>query len=157
MRTLRPGEAVLPGRRAAADAGFTLIEIVITILIVSILAAIAVPSYADYVLRGRLNGATAVLKSTRERLEQYYSDNRSYALPSGACAIAAFADNDSKFTFACAVAGAGQQFTLTATGTGIAAAFVYSIDQAGIERTLGVRAGWSSAALPVTRFIVRKE
>ena len=157
MGTQCPGDSVRSGAHRRDAAGFTLIELAITILIISILTAIAVPSYADYVLRGRLNGATALLKSTRERLEQFYSDNRTYAIASGACAISAFVDTDSQFSFGCVVTNGGQQFTLTATGAGMASAFVYSLDQAGIERTLAVKSGWSSAALPVTRFIVRKE
>lgn len=151
----------VPRRRRAPvrpAGGFTLLEIMITLVVISILAAIAIPSYSDYLLRGRLAGGTALLKSIRQQLEQRYSDNRSYANTAGtACSIAAFADADSRFTFACTLSNAGQRFVLTATGAGPTADFQYSIDEAGIESTVAVRSGWSSASLPVNRFIVRKE
>ena len=35
--------------------GFTLIEVLIVVAIIAILVAIAVPSYTDYVTRGRLD------------------------------------------------------------------------------------------------------
>ena len=137
--------------------GFTLLEIMITLVVISILAAIAIPSYSDYLLRGRLSGGTALLGSTRQQLEQRYSDDRSYANGGGACSIAAFADTDSGFSFTCTVSAGGQRFVLTATGAGPTAGFQYTIDEAGIETTVAVRSGWSSATLPVNRLIVRKE
>ena len=57
--------------------GFTLIELMITVAIIGILAAVAYPGYQDYVIRGKIPEATNTLSSTRVRLEQYYKDNRS--------------------------------------------------------------------------------
>ncbi len=157
MRRPRVTRSFSLRRRARAAAGFTLVEVLITMLIVAILSAVALPSYSDYLTRGHLNAGAGLLKSTRERLEQRYSDERSYALAGGGCAIATFQDIQSGFSFSCTVSAAGQRFTLTATGAGPSAGFQYAIDEAGIERTLAVRAGWSGAALPVNRFILRKE
>ncbi|MFT5788194.1 MAG: type IV pilus assembly protein PilE [Shewanella sp.] len=58
--------------------GFTLIEVMIVVAIVGILAAIAYPSYTDYVTKaGRSEGVTAVLNISNLQ-EQYYLDNRTY-------------------------------------------------------------------------------
>ena len=62
-------------RRAA---GFTLIEVMIVVAIVAILAAVAMPAYNEYVMRGRLSDAHAGLMTKRVELEQFFQDNRTY-------------------------------------------------------------------------------
>lgn len=142
--------------RVLRHAGFTLIELMIALAVVAILAGIAIPEYSSQVLRSQLSAATGSLKEVRARMEQRYADNRAYTDVAGACAIPNFLDLDSGFNFTCVPANAGQSFVFTATGTGRAVGFVYSIDEAGIERTIGVRSGWTSTTLPVNRFIVRR-
>ncbi len=61
--------------------GFTLIELMVTVAIIAILAAIAVPNYTDYVKRGKLQEATSNLLAMRTKMEQYFQDNRSYTTP----------------------------------------------------------------------------
>jgi type IV pilus assembly protein PilE len=59
--------------------GFTLIEVMITVVIVGILAAIAYPSYTSFVTKsGRSEGVAAVMRVSNLQ-EQYYMDNRSFA------------------------------------------------------------------------------
>ncbi|MCP3852652.1 MAG: prepilin-type N-terminal cleavage/methylation domain-containing protein [Gammaproteobacteria bacterium] len=58
--------------------GFTLIEIMIVVAVVAILAAIAVPSYSDYVLRAKRVDAANKLMDIANRQQQYFLDNRSY-------------------------------------------------------------------------------
>ena len=142
--------------RNRRHAGFTLIELLLVMTIIGILAAIAIPAWGSYTQRARLASGVAVLKETKLRLEQFYAGNRSYA-SGGACAVADFYDADGQFNVSCTTAASGQQFTLTATGIKSSAGFVYTIDDAGVEATAALPAGWFSGSLPVNRFIVRKE
>jgi len=66
-----------------SDHGFTLIELMITIAIIGILSAIALPAYNEYVIRGKIVEATATLAGHRVKMEQFFQDNRTYV---GACA-----------------------------------------------------------------------
>jgi len=59
--------------------GFTLIELMITILIVAILASIAIPSYREYVIRGNRTAAQAVMMEIATRQQQFFVANRTYA------------------------------------------------------------------------------
>lgn len=137
--------------------GFTLIEMVIVMAIAAIVAAAAIPAYSDYVLRSRATAAASVLKDLRLRMEQRYADDRSYALAGGGCSIANFLDPDSGFSLACATVAGGQSYTWTATGAAATAGFTYTMDEAGIERTLALPARWSAGVtLPMTRFVTRR-
>ncbi len=59
--------------------GFTLIEVMIVVAIISIIAAVAIPSYANYVDRGKRSEARAALLDIAARQERFYSNNRQYA------------------------------------------------------------------------------
>lgn len=59
--------------------GFTLIEVMITVAIVGILAAIAYPSYQQYVLRSHRSEGMALLSEAAARMERYYAQNSTYA------------------------------------------------------------------------------
>ena len=58
---------------------FTLIELLIVVAVIGILMAIALPSYNDYVLKGKLTEAMTVLSDLQVRQDAYYADNRVYA------------------------------------------------------------------------------
>jgi type IV pilus assembly protein PilE len=58
--------------------GFTLIELMITVAIVAILAAIALPNYTQYVERGRRAEAVSILSGARQFAERFYTERRTY-------------------------------------------------------------------------------
>lgn len=119
--------------------GFTLIEILVTVAIVGILTAIAVPSYRDYVVRSRLTDAYSGLATVQPQAEQYWANERSYEdfdrLPAATA----------NFSFTLTAADA-TSYTVTATGIGNAAGFVFTIDQSGNRATTGVPSGWTGSA-----------
>lgn len=121
--------------------GFTLIEVMIVVVIVAILSAIAVPSYNDYVRRGRIPQATSALASWRVQMEQYFQDNRKY---DGGPAAPTNADS-TYFDFASSNVTAST-YTLTATGKGAMTGFSYSVDQRNTRSSSvsGV-SGWSGS------------
>lgn len=57
---------------------FTLIELMITVAIVAILAAVAYPSYAEHVARGKRSDAQAALLETAQWLERQYTISNAY-------------------------------------------------------------------------------
>jgi len=128
--------------RSASPRGFTLIELMITVAIVAILAAVAIPAYGDYVRRGSLTEAFSQLADYRVKMEQYYQDNRNYgstaACVDGTAAPSwkTFAPTGAKyFDYGCT--SSGQGYTVTATGkTGtVAAGHIFTINQNNVQAT----------------------
>ena len=68
--------------------GFTIIELMIAVAIVAILAGIALPSYTNYITRGKIQEGTTSLLSLRVKMEQWYQDNRAYPTTCGAATTA---------------------------------------------------------------------
>ena len=96
--------------------GFTLIELVISLAIVAILAAIALPSYAAYMRKSVRADAQAFIADAANRQQQYLADRRTYASSISALKVAAPASLSGKYTFAI-VASDGPPPTFTITGT----------------------------------------
>jgi type IV pilus assembly protein PilE len=117
----------LAGR--GAQAGMTLIELMIVVVIVGILAAVAYPSYTQYVQRANRAEARSVLLENAQILERNYTTaNRYDSVNVDGTGSAPIILNQSpktgnvKYNVAVATAAvngvAGQTFTLTATPVG---------------------------------------
>ena len=55
--------------------GFTLIELMIVVAIIGILAAIAIPKFADLINKSKEGATKGALSSVRSALQVYYGDN----------------------------------------------------------------------------------
>jgi type IV pilus assembly protein PilA len=58
--------------------GFTLIELLIVVAIIGILAAVAIPQFAAYRMRGYNSAATSDAKNFKSGMEAYFADNSMY-------------------------------------------------------------------------------
>jgi type IV pilus assembly protein PilE len=130
-----------PGRQ---NTGFTLIEVMIVVAIIAILAGVALPSYVDYLRRGRIPEATATLSTLQVKMEQWFQDNRSYYTSASVKTCGVTASASSYFSFSC-TASSDTAYIWTATGTGAMAGFSYTVNQDGKQTSVvsGV-SGWSS-------------
>jgi type IV pilus assembly protein PilA len=69
--------------------GFTLIELLIVVAIIAILAAIAIPQFSAYRIRGYNAAADSDLRNMKIALEAFFTDNQVYASTTGCAAPAA--------------------------------------------------------------------
>lgn len=98
--------------------GFTLIELMVVAAIVAILAAIAYPSYQQYIIRGKRSAAQAQMMDIANRQQQYLLANRSYAsktqLEGGGYALPSEVSGDYSYDI---TVGSGTPPTFTITFT----------------------------------------
>ncbi|ABF12543.1 type IV pilus assembly protein PilE [Cupriavidus metallidurans] len=80
-------------RPRGSSRGFTLIEVMITVAIIGIIAAIAFPSYQRHVVKGNRAAAEAFVLEAASLQERYLVDNRAYATTLSALGFAALPDS----------------------------------------------------------------
>ena len=105
--------------------GFTLIELMIAVVIVSILAAIAIPSYSNYVIRGSRAAAQTELLQLAAVQEKIYLNSNAYTanvattytgLAAGGLGKTGGKTSDGKYDLSLAIGALPSQiYTLTAT------------------------------------------
>lgn len=136
--------------------GFTLIELMIVVAIVGIFAAIALPSYNNYLARGKIVEAMNGLSDYRVRMEQYFQDNRNYGAAGAACPVAVTATKN--FTFSCVAGAATPTVSYVATAQSIAGAlgsaagsYTYTVNQANARATTSFK----GAAVAKTCWLIK--
>lgn len=106
--------------------GFSLIELMIVVVIVGILAAVAIPSYQNYVVKGNRAAAQAFMMDVASREKQYLLDARSYTNNLTTLGVTAPADVSKHYSVAicintdpsqCTTADTPPYFKITATPT----------------------------------------
>ena len=95
--------------------GFTLIELMIVVAIVGILAAIAYPSYQEFVARSKRADAQGALLSLASAMERYFTENNTYCGSDNGGTAGTCVDGDSPgiFTDQVPVDGGNAYYNLT--------------------------------------------
>jgi type IV pilus assembly protein PilE len=132
------------------QSAFTLIELMVTVAIIAILASVALPSYTQFVVRGKLQEGTSNLLAMRTKMEMFFQDNRTYV---GACVAGTTASlpaNLKHFTISCPPANlTATTYLIQIDGLGNDLANLQmTIDHANVRRTVSVPAGWTLPATP---------
>ncbi|HMH18406.1 MAG TPA: type IV pilin protein [Burkholderiales bacterium] len=151
------------------QSGFTLIEVMITIAIIAILTGIALPSYTNYIVRGKIQEATTALLAMRVKMEQYYQDNRTY--PTGACVTSPTAPTATqiqvpplKYSSITCPSPNANTYILQANGGVDAQGNVLDktmvglqlrINEANQRTTQTVPAGWNASGLPKSCWVAK--
>ena len=60
------------------NSGFTLVELMVTVAIVSILSSIAYPSYTEFMRKGKRAEARGVLLDSSQWMERFFTENQRY-------------------------------------------------------------------------------
>ena len=111
--------------------GFTLIEVMITVAIVAILAAIAFPSYQDSMRKSRRADSKNALTQAVANMERFYAQNNGYCIAAscatmttcnstpvicpGACSAGVCTSTERNYTIAFGAAPTLTTFTIEAT------------------------------------------
>lgn len=124
--------------------GFSLIELMVAVVIVGILAAIAMPSYSNYVIRGSRAAAQTELLEMASLQEKIYLNSNAYTASvntayngTSAGGLGRTTGQTSDNKYALALSGGGQTYTLTATpvaGTGQAGNGCLTIQENGMRQ-----------------------
>ena len=82
-------KSTILGNTVRSDSGFTLIDLMVVVAIVSILAVIAIPVYIDYVVRSKTSEGMGFAAEAKTSVSEYYytngrrmpEDNKTAGLP----------------------------------------------------------------------------
>lgn len=121
---------------SGANAGFTLIEMLVTLVILSILTIAAYPSYVAWIVKAHRSDAMATLTQDQTLLERCYAQSFTYV---GCTSLPAFPQTSTQGFYSIALSNlTATTYTLTATPIGSQArderCASMSIDQSG-QRT----------------------
>jgi type IV pilus assembly protein PilE len=134
--------------KLSRDGGFSLLEMMVALVIMSILLAIALPSYTHYLIRSRRIDATVALILAAQTLERYNTEHNNYTgatlgnggiypstSPNGFYTLTLTVDRNTTLPI-------GSSYVLQATPTGSQAADtecgIYTLDETGFKTAAGL-------------------
>ncbi|TMH36764.1 MAG: prepilin-type N-terminal cleavage/methylation domain-containing protein [Betaproteobacteria bacterium] len=135
--------------------GFTLIEVMITVAVIAILAAIALPAYQEQIRKSRRSAAQGVLMQVASREQQLFLDSRQYVAAANTAALASSnikvtvqSNLTSAYGFkveTTAPAASAPTFTVIATPTGSQTADkcgTMKVDESNVKTATGCGGTW---------------
>jgi prepilin-type N-terminal cleavage/methylation domain-containing protein len=114
------------------QAGYTLIEVIGTLLVLALLTSLAISTFAGYAKRARAADALEQLDLFHTRMEKAFLDNGNYGV--GNCAVP-LPTGVQQFGFTCTMAPDAQSYTAKATGLVSMTGYVFQIDEKSIRST----------------------
>lgn len=102
-----------PALPTPSQHGFTLIELMITVAVVAILAAVAMPSYTEYIMRSHRSNARTTLIGAAQWMERVATATGSYPAATSVTAGVLQVEGN-RYTVTAAVSGTFSTFTFTA-------------------------------------------
>jgi|SRR5690554_706406 len=132
--------------RRHQEAGFTLIELMVAVVILGILASIALPSYQSYLRRSACEDTKGVLAGAAGRLERFKAQNNTYTGATLGEYEKAPVDGSKKHADITVSIPSANSYTLTATGAGVLSGKgTLTLDSAGVRGGNGALAdAWDS-------------
>lgn len=135
-------------RRAMPARGFTLIELMITVAIIAILAAVVLPAYQDSVRKARRADARTALTTAAQMMEREYTEKNTYATATfGSSASATYSNKSENGHYALSLSNLNTTtFTATAAPQGAQATDPCGSFTLTHQGTRGVTGGTLTAA-----------
>lgn len=120
--------------------GFTLIELMITVVIIAVLAGIAYPSYQSYTIRANRTEGITLLNDAAARQERFFSQNNQYATTTAQLGMTSASSRNNLYQLAIN-RPTTSQYTLTAQPIGSqiqdATCGSLTLDQTGVRGAAG--------------------
>ena len=150
LRLSRPHSTHLQQRAAPArQSGYTLIEVIGTMLVMALLASLAISSFAGYAKRARAADALEQLDLFHMRMEKAFLDNGNYGV--GTCAVP-LPTTVQQFAYTCTLTGGAQSYTAKATGSVSMNGYIFQVDEKGIRTTQA----FPDAVVPASCWMVER-